>query len=93
MSKDFFLYQINFNRKKFPEICQALEDAKADLGVAWYLRELISKDIEEKKRNHSKEETNIELVHEKVIVEEQKVKKEINNFTSSDLPDDTGGFL
>lgn len=49
MKRDSFLYQINFNRKKFPEICEALEEAKEENGVAWYLRHLISKDIEEKK--------------------------------------------
>lgn len=47
---DFFLYQINFNRKKFPEICEALENAKkSPNGIAWYLRDLIQKDIDAKK--------------------------------------------
>ncbi|PED64043.1 hypothetical protein [Priestia megaterium] len=43
-----FLYQINFNRRKFPEVCERLEEMKASRnGLAWYLRQLIEKDIEE----------------------------------------------
>jgi len=45
-----FLYQINFNRRKFPEVCERLEEMKASRnGLAWYLRQLIEKDIEEQK--------------------------------------------
>lgn len=44
-----FLYQINFNRKKFPEVCKRLDEAKnSENGLAWYLRSLIERDIEER---------------------------------------------
>lgn len=88
MNKESFLYQINFNRKKYPEICQALEDAKSDLGVAWYLRYLISKDIEEKKRR--KEKFNIKPSEKENVNIEQKIEVKT---TKNDLPEDNGGFL
>ncbi|MED4262040.1 hypothetical protein [Priestia aryabhattai] len=54
MSEDkskHFLYQMNINRRKFPEICEHLDEVReSENGMAWYLRELIRKDMEEKKR-------------------------------------------
>ena len=84
MKKDSFLYQINFNRKKFPEICEALEEAKKENGVAWYLRQLIRKDIEEKKKEHSPYKEHDQYT-EKI---ERPKEKETEEFS-----DNTGGFL
>jgi hypothetical protein len=71
-SKDAFLYQINFNRRKYPEICDALEKAKKDNGIAWYLRQLIMKDIEERKRRGEKFKTADEIMLPDDIEEEEK---------------------
>lgn len=98
MSKESFLYQINFNRKKYPEICEALEEAKLDLGVAWYLRELIQKDIEERKIGA----INSAPVFKPMAEAPQNVRAELpkktqkpktTKSTSIELPDDSGGFM
>lgn len=93
-----FLYQINFNRKKFPEVCKKLEEAKeSENGLAWYLRNLIEKDIEEEKARQAfasidttytepikiKDETPIRTIEE-TPTKAPEVKPE--------LPDDNGGF-
>ncbi|PHE70532.1 hypothetical protein [Bacillus wiedmannii] len=104
--EDKFLYQINFNRKKFPEICQALEEAKADNGIAFYLRNLIQRDIDSK-QGIVKEQPRVEApktevpepkVEEKTTVEEPAIKETPVEETESEkkveeLPDDSGGFL
>ncbi|WP_353856844.1 hypothetical protein [Bacillus sp. Bos-x628] len=86
--EDSFMYQINWNRKKYPEICKALEDAKKRPGgIAWYLRELIQKDLEEKQ----KRVVQSNLVYEtapRIVNESSKPKTE-----KIELPDDSGGFL
>lgn len=46
-----FLYQMNINRRKFPEICDHLDKMKDHPnGLAWYLRQLVEKDIEARKK-------------------------------------------
>lgn len=100
MSKDAFLYQINFNKKKYPEICEALEEAKQDLGVAWYLRELIQKDIDEKKgvpklSEHLNFERTVAESFEPVSQAPQNVRskpKQPTKTVEEELPDDSGGF-
>jgi len=88
VSKKNFLYQINFNRDKYPEICEALENAKHGNGIAWYLRELITKDIEEK-------ETKKTVIYNEP--KEQKVNSTKIEPKKSDNVDkklgDTGGFV
>jgi hypothetical protein len=84
-----FLYQINFNKRKYPEICKALEDAKHDEGIAWYLRQLISKDIESKKnRSFGSNESPPVFEETKPKKTKEKPKKE-----EVKLPDDNGGFM
>jgi hypothetical protein len=90
MSKAF-LYQINFNRKKYPEICDALEEAKADNGVAWYLRELIQKDIESRKNGAVY--TAVPAFKPEPKIEQPEPKKVPRSEVVTELPDDSGGFL
>lgn len=89
MSKEFFLYQINFNRKKYPEICKRLDEAKEDNGIAFYLRGLIERDIRERKQGFI--ETRIESIPESV----QFIPKQESTITPKrdSLPDDNGGFI
>lgn len=43
-----FKYQLNINRDKFPELCEKLEYTKDKVGgIAWYLRSLVERDIQE----------------------------------------------
>lgn len=91
--QDTFLYQINFNRKKYPEICEALEEAKKNNGIAFYLRKLISKDIEARKKK-----SYIPNQQQPEQIEEQEIKMNRHHYSenkesSLDLPDDSGGFL
>lgn len=102
--EDKFLYQINFNRKKFPEICQALEKAKADNGIAFYLRNLIQRDIDSKKgivREAPQVVTPAKKAEEKTTVVEATTNKfdqheseeiETKVEVKEELPDDSGGF-
>ncbi|PEN61587.1 hypothetical protein [Bacillus wiedmannii] len=107
VEEDKFLYQINFNRKKFPEICQALEEAKADNGIAFYLRTLIQRDIDSKKGivRETTETAQVvappKKVEEKTTVEEVTTNKvdqhepeeiETKVEVKDELPDDSGGF-
>jgi hypothetical protein len=87
-NQDNFLYQINFNRKKYPEICEALEREKEDNGIAFYLRKLIMNDI------YSNNKT-IYVEHKPVNNDNTssiKIDKNIDN-DDNELPDDSGGFV
>lgn len=84
--KDTFLYQINFNRKKYPEICQALEDSKEGNGIAWYIRNLVKEDLKRKESLSGQ-------IEEKPVYEKPKPK--VNNRKENKKPSmtDSGGFL
>lgn len=93
MNKESFLYQINFNKKKFPEIVAALEKAKDDNGVAWYLRELIQRDIQERKFGAVKAAPDFQEINEdpeppKKVQKQEPVKQE-----TIELPEESGGFM
>lgn len=89
MSKNF-LYQINFNREKYPEICAELEAAKKRTGgIAWYLRKLIEKDIQMKK--------GLGCTESVTPVQKEPKEKPKTSITEEEeeefLPDNNGGFL
>lgn len=98
-----FLYQINFNRDKYPDICEALDEAKERNGIAWYLRKLISKDIEARKSGHVEvtavnlpdlvpdTEEEIPEPEPKPIKQKPKPVEEPKKEIVEDLPD--GGFM
>lgn len=99
-----FVYQINFNRKKYPEICEALEKAKENNGIAWYLRKLIEKDIhgerlfefgsqDEESVKNRKEEAQEVNQKEEIKQEPQKEKQDQQSSQKELLPDNSGGFL
>lgn len=90
--QDTFLYQINFNRKKYPEICEALEEAKKNNGIAFYLRKLISKDIEARKKKSYISNQQPEKIEEQEIEMSHHHYSE-NKESTLELPDDSGGFL
>lgn len=92
MSEERFLYQINWNKNKFPEECAALEEAKRGNGVAWYLRKLIQEDL--KGRGQVTSNEGQVYVPIKTIKNEPKIEpeKEMKN-TNTELPDDSGGFM
>jgi hypothetical protein len=92
MSKDAFLYQINFNRKKYPEICKRLDEAKSDLGVAWYLRELILKDVQEREGIAPGPIVNVAESQDGPQIETKPIK-ETKESMKDILPDDNGGFI
>lgn len=48
----YFLYQMNFNREKFPEVCKMLDYAKEKTGVAYFLRDVINNEIIFRKENN-----------------------------------------
>lgn len=87
MSEEMFLYQIKWNKNKFPEECAALERAKEGNGIAWYLRKLIQEDL---KKNG--QVTSIERPSPIPTVTKVPPSKEMTN-TNVDLPDDNGGFM
>jgi hypothetical protein len=106
MSKsNSFLYQINFNRDKFPEICEMLEWEKENNGVAFYLRKLIQDDINRRRGAiemppaelppslKKKLESRSEVIEDTISREKEEVSKETdhNNNLPSDL--DNGGFI
>lgn len=77
-----FLYQINFNRKKYPEICEHLEAAKNQTGgIAWYLRNLIAKDIEERKAKNESFELPSKQINEDITP----IKREETPIDNNDL--------
>ncbi|UDY80722.1 hypothetical protein [Geobacillus phage GR1] len=88
-NQDNFLYQINFNRKKYPEICEALERAKKDNGIAFYLRKLIIDDIYSKDKSIYVENKPVYKDNTSRI----KIDKSINEDNKNELPDDSGGFV
>lgn len=88
-----FLYQINFNKRKYPEICKALEDAKQDEGIAWYLRQLISKDIESKKNNRFGSNVSQPVFEEPEVQKPKPKNKPKKEEVVKKLPDDNGGFV
>jgi hypothetical protein len=94
MSKDLdkpFLYQINFNRRKFPEVCDALDEAKESKnGLAWYLRDLIERDIESKSGNAIVE---VDQPAQMVVNVKPKSQPKIERSEKVELPDDNGGFI
>lgn len=90
--EDNFMYQINWNKKKYPEICKALEDAKNRTGgIAWYLRELIQKDLAEKRGGVVRSTPVYETVDQEVQNDPPKPSKA--KIETIELPDDSGGFL
>jgi hypothetical protein len=100
MSEDLdkpFMYQINWNRRKYPEEIAALEQAKKENGIAWYLRQLIRKDIEEKKKKGYKFDQAHQPEVEETITSKPKKEGKIGRPTEPEerieLPDDSGGFL
>lgn len=97
MSDNNFLYQINWNKEKYPEVCEELERAKKRTGgIAWYLRELIERDINEKRYGITKpvpssyqDWRQTSQVEEVESMERKEAAKKIED----ELPDDSGGFL
>jgi hypothetical protein len=102
------MYQININRNKYPEICEALEKAKMNNGIAWYLRKLIEKDINGDRLfefgGNQDDYENMEKDNKKEdqeVTKKEEVKQEFQNEPIQEqktdhkdlLPDDSGGFL
>lgn len=89
---DVFLYQLNINRKKYPDICEILEEEKDNNGIAFYLRNLIRQDIERRKSsNYTKNEPiqNLNKNTKPIHFEDNHPKDKVE---SKEL-EDVGGFV